>query len=478
MTAGMPAVNTKNTARIGIRAETLHRYERRVPITPTLVHKLTHDNNIEVVVQRSPQRIYPAKEFSAAGATIVTELGQSCPVVFGVKGFPVDFCFPGLATVQFSHVHKGQSRGMPYLKGMMDRSTTLIDYELMANREGRVVAFGVFSGFAGMTDSLHVLGRRLASEGIVSPFADIKRPFEYQSMDAIRDHMRAIGRQIGESGLPEAISPFIVGITGGSGRCSSGAQDVFDHLGARAITLTDLRTPGFVNSLDRRGVYKVIYDRVGDNGRYIRKDRGLCSNKDLLADPQAYESNLGEELGFLTMLIPCHLWSPGQPPLVTPEMLNSIYGKSNTKLRVIGDVTCDIWPEGAIASTVEARDVENAFYVYDPRTGKALPQAGQPSWVGQGYVINACETMPCMLPRDASEAFSGMLAEFVPAIARAEYQHRYESGIITLPEEVRPAVILWNGDITHDMRTRPEGYYQMMRSGLAAHGLDEVDVNW
>jgi len=371
---------------------------------------------------------------------------------------------------------------MPYLRAMMDNDSTLIDYELMVGRDGnRVVAFGYHSGFAGMTDSLYVLGRRLASEGFTTPLASVRRPFDYDgnANAGIKNHLAEIGRQIRETGLPDAITPFIVGFTGGrTGRCSTGAQEVFDSLGVKELRWSDVCELGFTDSLDRKGIYKVVFDRVGENGRYRRIDGQPASNQDFLADPAAYESNLGEGLGRLAMLIPCHLWFGGQPPLVTPEMLSSIYGQNSTRLTVVSDVTCDIWPNGAIASTREARTVERAFYVYDPKTGTVVENTGQAPWEGEGIVVNACETMPCMVPKDASIAFSRKLEPYAVGIARGEYGKQYESGIITLPEDVRPAVILWNGAIPHAFKIRSDGFYGKIMEGLSRFGLGPYNRDW
>ena len=79
-----PLMITKPAARIGVRRETRHFWERRTPVTPALAAKLVKDG-VEVWVQRNPGRIFTSAQYREVGATIVEEFGDQCPIILGVK---------------------------------------------------------------------------------------------------------------------------------------------------------------------------------------------------------------------------------------------------------------------------------------------------------------------------------------------------------------------------------------------------------
>jgi alpha-aminoadipic semialdehyde synthase len=433
-------------SKVGIRAETMHRFERRVPIIPDHMKELGKSHGIQFVVQRSPIRIFKADEFREAGAEIVTELGDNTPVVFGVKQMPTDFFSPEHTYVFFSHVIKGQRGNMNMLKAMMDRNCTLIDYEKIIGGDGnRLVAFGRFAGIAGMTDTLYVLGRRLEEEeGIRNPFSVVKQTIWYRDLNEVKKQIRLIGEDIHKNGLPSSLNPLIVGITG-HGRCAQGALEIFDLLNPKEVKPNDLLKSGFIGGLSNKEVYKAVFERVGLNGRYIRKDRKPSSEQDFENDPYAYETAIPNYLHLFTLLIHNAFWKSPQPSLVTKDLLLSLQGSTKNHLRVIGDISCDVWPTGPMESTVKGTEVEQPFYVFNPADGEI-----NPGWLGSGVVVNALETMPCELPYDASVTFSNMLFPFIPGIVKADYSREYDLGILSLPESVRPAVILWNGNLTPD----------------------------
>ena len=62
----------------------------------------------------------------------------------------------------------------------------------------------------------------------------------------------------------------------------------------------------------------------------------------------------------------------------------------------------------------------------------------------------AVDILPSQLPRDASMDFSGVLKEFIPAIARADFLVPFEQ--LELPPEIKRAVIAYRGELTPDYR--------------------------
>ena len=62
----------------------------------------------------------------------------------------------------------------------------------------------------------------------------------------------------------------------------------------------------------------------------------------------------------------------------------------------------------------------------------------------------AVDILPSELPRDASEYFSGILMDYVPAIAQANYTVPFEE--LALPRAIKRAVIVYQGKLTPDYR--------------------------
>ncbi|MEA3397423.1 MAG: hypothetical protein U9R05_08180, partial [Chloroflexota bacterium] len=124
--------------------------------------------------------------------------------------------------------------------------------------------------------------------------------------------------------------------------------------------------------------------------------------------------------------------------------LKSLFSQGRRpRLRVIGDVSCDI--EGAIECNVHATDPGNPIYVYNPRTGQT-----RDGYHGAGVVVLAVDNLPCELPIESSTHFSNTLLPFIPELARADYNVPFEQS--NLSPLLKRAVIVWQGELTPDYR--------------------------
>jgi alanine dehydrogenase len=137
-------------------------------------------------------------------------------------------------------------------------------------------------------------------------------------------------------------------------------------------------------------------------------------------------------------------WESRYPRLVTRAQLGELFGRSEPpRLRVIGDVSCDI--EGSIECTVRATEPGDPVYVYNPQTGEIHMGVA-----GHGPVVLAVDFLPCELPVDASTYFSHSLRPFLPVLARADF-----SGPLSqtgLPPELLGATIVYKGKLTEPYR--------------------------
>jgi alpha-aminoadipic semialdehyde synthase len=422
---------------VGIRREDKSIWERRVPLIPDHVPFL-RELGIDVGVQPSDSRVFKENEYVSAGATIAEDLSK-CPVVFAVKEIPSPFFQKGGTYVFFSHTIKGQPHNMPMLKRLMELGCNLIDYErVVDDRDRRLVFFGWHAGVAGMVETLAALGKRLASEGIESPFNALKQPIEYTSIHEAKTVLEVIHRWIKVDGLPDALVPFVVGVTG-YGNVSKGAQEMLDILPVKEIHPSELKTLNSCSPGAKHTVYKTIF-KEEDIVVPRRRDDPFAL-QDYYDHPEKYEGIFEMYLPYLSVLVNCIFWTPRYPRLVTKEYLRNKW--QGTKLRAIGDVSCDI--DGSIEATAKVTDPSNPTFVWDPVTGKTVD-----GWEGNGPVIMAIDFLPAELPRDASVYFSNVLKEFVPAIALADYGVEFEH--LALPEPIKKALVLHRGKLTPEYR--------------------------
>jgi len=425
--------------KIGIRHEDKYVMERRVAIPPVDVKKLTQQG-IQVYVENSPKRVFTAEEFKNAGA-IITDSLTDCPVIFGVKEMPNSFFEEGKTYVFFSHVIKGQPYNMPMLRQMMAKKCNLIDYEKIADDQGRrLIFFGRYAGLAGMINSLWSLGQRLKEQGLETPFYSLRQSHKYHSLAEAEKEIIEIGETIMNTGLPDELAPFTIGITG-YGNVSKGAQHITDLLPMQEISpakLLALKTSG---NYSNKVVYKVVF-----------KEEDLSEPIDLTQKfelqvyykhPEKYKSQFEKYPPHLTILMNCMYWDIKYPRILTKDYIADLFRKGDPSLKVIGDVTCD--PDGSIEFMHKGTNIEDPVFVYDPELRK--PAMG---FKGYGILVMAVDILPSELPRESSLGFGEALIEFIPAIVKADYTQPFEN--VDLPAEIKRAMILHNGELTPDYK--------------------------
>ena len=424
---------------VGIRREDKSEWERRVPLIPEDVKILNNASDIEFVVQPSPIRAFPDREYEKAGARLSEDLSD-CSIVFAVKEIPIKLLQPGVTYIFFSHVIKGQPYNMPLLRKLMELGCNLIDYEKVTDEKGRrLIFFGRHAGLAGAVDTLHALGLRFKHEGLDTPFLGIKSAHEYRDLADIRDSLGKVGEDVSKNGLPEAITPVVVGITG-YGNVGGGAREIIEMLPHREIQATGLKVLLENSNADRNVIYLVVF-KEQDSVEPVSS--GLeFSLQDFFENPGNYKSKFYNYTPYLTLLINAIYWQAGNPRLVTKDDLHSIFSQEEKpRLRVIGDISCDI--EGGIEVTVKSTQPGNPCYTYNPADSNV-----QDGCEGEGVVIMAVDNLPCELPSESSADFSRILKDYVTPIARADFTAELDK--IGLPPELKRALILHRGKLTPD----------------------------
>lgn len=421
---------------IGIRAEDKNKWERRAPLTPDHVHELVTTGEQRIHVQPSSLRVFPDSAYATAGAQIDDSL-DACRVILGVKEIPPARLRPDTVYMYFSHVIKGQAANMPMLQRLMDLGSTLIDYEPITDARGRrLIFFGRHAGYAGMIDTLWALGQRLEWEGFPTPLARIRPAHQYATLEEAMSLIGSVGDEIRQRGFPPGLRPIVIAFTG-SGNVSRGAQEIFDRLPWLPIDRVALS--GLAEDRDRPHnlVYKCVLER---EDRYVGLDGAAYDAAEYARDPARYRSSLDDLLPHITVFVNGIYWEPGQPRLITKEMLRALWaGESQPKLRVIGDITCD--PDGSIEMNSQGTDSGDPVYVWDVERDTTSYGVE-----GRGPVIMAVDNLPCEIPADASSHFGDSLARFVPALSRCDWSVPFDE--LQLPDEIRRAIIVHRGQLT------------------------------
>ena len=425
--------------KFGIRSEDKSQWERRVPLVPVDL-KALRDAGIPAVVQASPRRAFADEEFAAAGVPVQDDLSD-CDVVIGIKEIPSAKLEAGKVYLFFSHVIKGQPANMPMLRRLMELKATLIDYERIVDEKNRrLIFFGRHAGLAGMINTLWALGKRLEVEGVPSPFGRLKQARSYADLSGAREDLQRIAAAIQKDGVPDAVHPLVVGVTG-YGNVSRGAQEILDLLPVQPVGPADLSAAAADRSLSRRTVYKVVFAE-GDLVEPMETGQAFHLEGYYRKGKESYRSIFERYLGHLSVLVNCIYWDDRFPRLLTLDQCRRLWSSSRPpKLKVIGDISCDV--NGSIECTVKATEPGNPVYVYEPVTGEA-----RDGFEGSGPVIMAVDILPAEIPRESSIDFSRVLQPLVPAIGNADFSKDFAE--VSLPAEIKRAVIVYKGELTPD----------------------------
>lgn len=422
------------TVKIGILKETKNQWESRIPLIPEQISFIqkTHPE-IEFVVMPSDQRAFSAEEFTDLGITVSKDL-EECSIVLGVKEIPIPYLRPETTYLYFSHTIKGQSYNMPMLQRLLDDETTLIDYELIKDDNGRrLVFFGHHAGLAGMTDTLWALGQRWKTEGLITPLEKLQLALKYKNSDEVKSEIASMASELPE--FLKTLPPVIVGFAG-YGNVSKGAQEIFDILPFEEITPSQISDIAHGSPVGH--FYKVVF-KEEDLVR-PRRYEGKFDLQEYYRHPERYISIFDQYLPHLTVLVNCIYWKSIYPRMVTKRDVWKLYS-GDPRLKVIGDISCDI--EGAIECNIGSTDSGNPVYVYLPEEDHRKMGV-----VGRGPVIMAVDNLPTELPRESSEEFGRALSPFIPALAACDFSKPFEE--LNLPPELKRAVITHQGELTPD----------------------------
>jgi alpha-aminoadipic semialdehyde synthase len=430
---------------IGIRREDKNKWERRAPLIPEHVKELKEKFGIKTIVQPSKIRIFTDQEYQAAGAEVNEDLSPA-KVILAIKEIPEKCFINGRTYIFFSHTIKGQAYNMDMLRRLMDLKCNLIDYERIVNEKNqRLIFFGKYAGRVGLIETLNAFGQKIKVQGLKTPFEDVKQAYKYSSLAEAKKQMDQIGDRISKNGIPNIITPLVVGFAG-YGNVSQGAQEIFDLLPHEIIPAGKLLKTVEKMAKNNKTIYKVVFKEED----MMRPKQGNFILEDYFEFPKKYVSQFEQYIPHLGILVNCIYWTKDYPRLVTKQYLKkAALSKEGIKLKVIGDISCDI--DGSIEITHKVTKPDRATYTYFPRKDQFEDGTHQ-----DGLTVMAIDNLPCEFPRESSTDFSEMVKGFVNDIVLADGQRSFQN--LKVAEPVKRAWVLLKGQFT------PE--YQYMKGFL------------
>lgn len=379
---------TKKINSIGIVKES-RPDESRAPIAPKQISTILEKYpDINIVVQPCDNRTFKNSEYLEYGAKISEDI-NSCDLLFGVKEVDVNRLIPNKDYVFFSHTYKlnkdtlSNAQGTPgmdkkeLLKSILNKKIKLIDYEnIRAANGARYLGFGRFAGVVGCYNTLNLF----LSQNNFQPLA---RAYKINNYEKIKNN------------LSKVRFPNFKLLVTGDGRVNNGVQEILKCTNIKKVSDEDFLKKNFEYP---------VYCNLETKDYVIHKNKKAFELKHFIEFPKEYESRTFDYLKESDLYISAHYWDPSSPKIFTKEQLSQF-----SKLKIIGDVTCDV--DGSIPSTIKSTTIEEPNFFLNTNTFSETDMSNS------NLAVMAVDNLPSELPRDSSTEFgNGIVNEVIPYI--------------------------------------------------------------
>ena len=364
--------------KIGLLQETKRPFDNRVALDPQEASMLKRQYpSLDICVQSSQHRAFPDAAYEKEGITVQKDVSD-CDLLLGIKEVSLSSLSKGGHYVFFGHFAKQQLYNRPLLLALMEKKITFSDYEYMVDEQGRrVCAFGWWAGVVGVYYTLRGYGLRTGFYFLPEPDPDF-------TVARIIEILRAVEL------------PRVKMVLTGRGRVARGARYLLQEIGADILPVDTFLAKDAVERLSCTFAYidELVRQKSG---------AGPVDIDEFHLHPERYESNFQRFARSSDILVCCHFWDPAAPVYLKPEE----YRDPLFRIRMIGDITCDI--AGSICSTLRASTHDAPFYDYNPFTEQEEPAFSSVDNV----TVMAVDTCPNALPRETSHFFGEMLIEHI-----------------------------------------------------------------
>ncbi len=368
-------INDGYMTRIGLIREGKIPADNRVALTPAQCKWILKNSpDIQIVVQRSPDRCFGDREYESAGVEMSDDL-SSCDILFGIKEVPVAQLIPGKTYLFFSHTKKKQPHNQPLIKAIIEKKITLIDYECLEHEDGqRIIGFGFFAGVVGAHNGMMAYGLRTG-------LFKLERVYKQRSF-----------RELIHNYFGLRLPNVKIAITG-SGRVAHGILEIMNLMGIHEVEKDDY--------LQRRFSYPV-YTQVKGADLYGHKLTGSYNRIDFHEHPDQYNCKFLPYASQTDILMNGVYWDKNVPRLFEKEDARS----ENFIIQTIADITDDA--NGSVPINTGDQSIADPIYGIDKNTlEKTAP------YLKGSIDIMAVGNLPNELPRDASRYFGEQLIKFV-----------------------------------------------------------------
>jgi hypothetical protein len=288
----------------------------------------------------------------------------------------------------------------------MELGITFTDYEYLVDANNKYLCnFGYWAGIVGTYNTIRAYGLRTNKFELEKPYVGFTLNKLVSNLLKIRDVCK---------------TSFIIT---GNGQVSKGAQYVMHKLKAKELSPDDF--------LNRCSCDNIVYTVLKTENLVMRKDGKQYNSIDFKNNSNNYTSCFDKYAYSSEILISCHCWEPNEPIYLDEKLLKD----SNTSIKIVGDITCDI--NGSILCTIRSSTHDEPFYDFNPLTMSEEP----PFSSDNNISVMAVDTCPNALALESSEYFGKQLTENVLPLILNEN---------TDSNALKKATILLNGKLTDD----------------------------
>ena len=363
--------------------------ESRAPIAPKQISQIKERfPHINICIQPSNKRTFKDEDYKENGAVILENL-NNCDLLFGVKEIDPNLLIPKKTYVFFSHTYKlnietlSNAQGTPgmdkkdLLKSILAKNIKLIDYEnIRAGNGSRYLGFGRFAGIVGCYNTLNLF----LSQNNFQPLA---RAFK------VNDYERIINN------LSQIHFPNLKLLITGDGRVNKGVQEILKYTNINKVSTKEYLEKDYEDA---------VYCNLDTKDYVTHQSNKTFELKHFIEFPKEYESTAVKYIKISDLFISAHYWDPNSPKIFTKNQM-----KEFTRLKVIGDVTCDV--DGSIPSTIKSTTIDEPNFYLNKDTFLETDHSSN------HLAIMAVDNLPSELPRDSSTEFGhGIMNEVIPYI--------------------------------------------------------------
>src|SRR5690554_2149323 len=350
--------------------------DKRVALTPDqCVQLMQQFPQLTIIAQTSGVRAIPDSAYVAAGIEVREDISDA-DIMIGVKEVNIEDLVANKTYLFFSHTFKKQPYNRKLLRAILNKKIRLIDYEVLKYPAGgRVIGFGRYAGIVGAYNSLLAYGLKTN---------------RYNLKPA---HQCADRKEVEEELKKVKLHPDFKLVMTGVGRVGMGAREIIDQLGIQQVNHNDFLSVEYDHP---------VFTHIDVQHYNEHNDGKPFDRKHFFAFPGEYHSIFSRYMHVSHLFLACHYWSAGAPFLFTRQDVKD----PQVKLRVVGDVSCDI--DGPVASTLRPSTIAEPLYGYHPETESEVDFM-DPRAIG----VMAIDNLPCELPKDASEDFGREMVEKV-----------------------------------------------------------------